>query len=70
MIVKHALVIGSIDKVSARVVIRIQQFEGRFLVHAPHAKLLPFVPDAHTTQLKGGNMNGSMGGQGAVSAKP
>lgn len=55
--VNNALVIGSVDEISASFVIRVEQFEGRFLGHASQAELLPFVPDAHTTQLKRGNVD-------------
>ena len=51
------LAISGIDEVSTGIIEGIQELEGRFLVHTPHAKLLPLVPDAHTTELERGNMD-------------
>ena len=49
---QHALTVGGIDKVSTGFVKRVEQLEGRFLVRASNAELLPFIPNARTAQLK------------------
>lgn len=51
MSVRYSLVVGSVDEVSACFIECIQQFERSLLIHAPH-ELVPFIPNAHSTELK------------------
>ena len=48
----YLLVIRGVDKVSAGLIICVQELEGSLLVHGTHAKLVPSVTNATSSKLQ------------------
>lgn len=65
---RHLLIVGCIDKISAGFVKGVQELKRRFLVHASHV-LLPFISNAHCPELERRDVDGRMRRQDAVTSK-
>ena len=61
--------VGSVDKVSAKFVKSIQEFEGGFLVQATRHQVFPGVADRHGTEAEGGDTDTGLGCKNTVSVK-
>lgn len=65
---RHLLIIGRVDEIPAGFIKGVQERKGRLLVHASQ-KFVPFIPDAHSTELERRDMNRSMRRQDAVASE-